>query len=282
MNVSKVPTTPTCSRVFITQAKLKSIVSKLYWMPDANRVDVPELQIELEIKKLLSQQEIRLLAVYQLMCQEPNEAFMKFQKVNLQMREKSKMLFVAETSAYHCDSSCSTLNNEYENFELPPEVIARNNPQEIARIRAFAKENKALLIENEERFIFKLQANFGLKKGIKKIVLPNSGVAETENYNLPSILDAITKLLAQAEEYRNRDRETSNIIYRLGYATHIRREANDPDHPLYVWHHTYKSQLKALLQTYFRLKFNPELKFEGALLEQLGFKPCSRCCAPQF
>lgn len=282
MNISKVPTAPTCAQVFITQAKFKGITSKLYWMPDANRIDIPELQVELEIKKLLSQQEIRLLAVYQLMCQNPREAFMKFQKVNQQAHKTSRMLFVAETSAYHCDASCSTLHNEYKNFELPAEVIARNNPQEIARIRAFAEENKALLTENEEQFIYKLQANFGLKQDIKKIVVPNSGVAETENYDLPSVLNAIKELLAQAENFRNQDPETSDIISRLGYATHKRREATEPNHVLYVWHHTYKGQLKTLLQTYFRLKFNPELKFEGALLEQLGFKPCRRCCAPQF
>ncbi len=33
------------------------------------------------------------------------------------------------------------------------------------------------------------------------------------------------------------------------------------------------------LKTYYRIKFNPELEFEGKLLEQLGFRKCSFCFA---
>ncbi|SDO42156.1 hypothetical protein SAMN04487951_12623 [Vreelandella arcis] len=35
--------------------------------------------------------------------------------------------------------------------------------------------------------------------------------------------------------------------------------------------------LKNLLEEYFRIKFNPELKFDGNLLEYLGFIPCKSC-----
>ncbi|MEA3587649.1 hypothetical protein J6I75_04730 [Pseudidiomarina sp. 1APP75-27a] len=275
-------TTTPCEEVFITQAKLKGIVSKMHWIPNADTIDIPELSIELEIKKLLSQQEIRLLAVYQLLCQTPEDAFMRFQTVDKSRKSNSRMLFIAETSAYHCHSDCSTLHNDYKNFLLPAEVVVRNNPDEIAQIRAFAKKNRALLEKNEEQFIFKLQAAFGLKQGIKKVVAPNSGVAKAENHDLPSVLEAINELLEQAEQYRNQDAETAILISRLGYATHKRVEATNPNNPLYVWHHTYKGQLKVLLQTYFRVKFNPDLKFKGALLEQLGFKPCNHCCSPQF
>ena len=63
----------------------------------------------------------------------------------------------------------------------------------------------------------------------------------------------------------------------MGYGTHVVNEAKEPGHPLYIWHNEYKNQLKDLLKTYFRVKFNGDLKFEGHLLVQLGFKPCRQC-----
>jgi hypothetical protein len=39
----------------------------------------------------------------------------------------------------------------------------------------------------------------------------------------------------------------------------------------------FKIPAKDLLIEYFRVKFNPELKFEGKLLEQLVFKLCGLC-----
>ncbi|TCC99974.1 hypothetical protein [Pedobacter psychroterrae] len=32
-----------------------------------------------------------------------------------------------------------------------------------------------------------------------------------------------------------------------------------------------------MLITYYRLKFNPDIKMEGRFLETLGFKPCGHC-----
>ena len=87
----------------------------------------------------------------------------------------------------------------------------------------------------------------------------------------------IDKLIFRSEEYRNKDPETKEIIEKYGYGTHRRKESQTKGSPLYEWHHTYKSGLKELLQEYFRVKFNPNLSFDGKLLEELGFKPCTHC-----
>ena len=39
----------------------------------------------------------------------------------------------------------------------------------------------------------------------------------------------------------------------------------------------FKRPIKDLLIEYYRVLYNPDLKFEGNLLEQLGFKPCRNC-----
>lgn len=271
-----------CIIVHITNSKLRSIVSKFDFVNREGEIVIPELAIEVKIKRLLSQPEISLLSLYQNMLENPAKAFEKFCNVNAFSKENSKLLFISENSSYHCDKFCSALHSDYMNFELPPEVIQRNDPLEIARVRAFAKENRTLFNENQQRFIYKLQATFGLKEDIKEVSAPNSGAIATENYDLLDVLKSISELLEDSEKFRNQNSEISSIIDRFGYGTHKRREATDPDNPLYTWHHTYKVRLKFLLQTYFRIKFNPDLKFEGRLLDQLGFSACNLCCKPHF
>ena len=39
----------------------------------------------------------------------------------------------------------------------------------------------------------------------------------------------------------------------------------------------YKAPLTELLQTYYRIKYNPDLEFEQSVLEKLGFRKCSFC-----
>lgn len=38
-----------------------------------------------------------------------------------------------------------------------------------------------------------------------------------------------------------------------------------------------KKPIKGFLLTYYRVKFNPDLKFGEYFLESLGFKPCEKC-----
>ena len=40
----------------------------------------------------------------------------------------------------------------------------------------------------------------------------------------------------------------------------------------------YKKPLGNLLKTYFRAKYNPDLKYDESILKQLGFTPCPCCC----
>ena len=42
----------------------------------------------------------------------------------------------------------------------------------------------------------------------------------------------------------------------------------------------FKKPFKDLLVQYYMVKYNPELQFEGTLLEQLGFKACATCFNP--
>ncbi len=39
----------------------------------------------------------------------------------------------------------------------------------------------------------------------------------------------------------------------------------------------FKKPVTELLIEYYKVQYNPELKFEGYLLEMLGFKACSAC-----
>ena len=39
----------------------------------------------------------------------------------------------------------------------------------------------------------------------------------------------------------------------------------------------FKKPIKTLLEQYYRVKYNPDLSFEGQLLDRLNFRACSVC-----
>ena len=56
-----------------------------------------------------------------------------------------------------------------------------------------------------------------------------------------------------------------------GYSDEVVKEL------LLEYEEQYKKPIIDMLYNYYRVKFNPELEMEGALLDQLGFRPCIHC-----
>jgi len=134
-----------------------------------------------------------------------------------------------------------------------------------------------LLESGEDKFYIRLEAQFFLKNSPKRIHRDNTGTIAQHNMDLNEVKNRIDKLLVEAEEFRNRDEETRRMIKNKGYGTHRVKEAKEEGTALYIWHNEYKNSLKSYLQTYFRIRFNPELRFYGRLLDELGFIKCAHC-----
>lgn len=261
-------------RVFITRSRLSSIAFVM--SRERPMRDNFDGLYKTDLKPLFTQPELALLSVYREMCANPEEAFQSYKEIS-NNQSQNNQVFKDGSPAYHANKDCELLHNDYYNLEMPLEIKKRGEA-EIERFRAFCEENRELIQAENPIVLKKLEARFFLKNPPTKIVAKNSGVTQFDNMDLERLESEIDSLIFDAEKFRNKDQFTFKAIRDRGYGTYKSDEAKDPSSPLYVWHNTYKVPIKDLLMHFFRVKFNPDLAFDGFLLDQLGFKPCGNCC----
>jgi hypothetical protein len=257
----------------------KKHITTSNWNRVLKRVAAPgELDKDLyfiDLSKILSGRELKFLAKAKKALQ--NIDFATDMHIRMKIKEDTKTwAFEGGSSSYHSSPSCPRLTANYLNLEIPPEIKHKGDAK-IAKFRDFCKQHRALLEEDEPRFRSKLEARFLLKTRPEKIYKDNSGSEEQPNLDLADCKKRIDELLKDAEEFRNENEESRKIIRDLGYGTDRCKEALQEGSILNIWHNEYKSELKKHLITYFRVKFNPDLSFEGKLLDSLGFSPCHSC-----
>lgn len=262
---------------YITESNLKKLLLDI----DTQKINPNNIPISFDValSRILSQPELRWLEGFRMLCMDPS--FILDEKFHVVKPKYDTKTWASERDnekpAYHHSDSCERLNSDYINFKIPVEIIARGE-KEIERFRKWFQENRGLLCENEKSFILHLKIAFRLHNAPKEggVIVHNSGISDFDNANLDSLKIKMNKILNEAESFRNTSPEIKNEISRFGYATHKHPAVKNPNSNIYRWH-GYKSSLKSLLITYFRVKFNPECEFEGLLLDQLGFQPCSAC-----
>jgi len=178
-------------------------------------------------------------------------------------------------AAFHLDRKCENLLADYEGYEIPVEVRERGR-EEIERFRRWCHDNEQLAEEDPDRFQFRAVHEFRLQSNPRIIVRPNSGAFGVDNQDLASLEAEIDGLLdtAQGQLWR------SPTIEKFGHLAHIEglRVGPEAQEELRAWA-ALKNLLKKKLTIYYQVRFNGELQFDGHLLEQLGFRPCSACAA---
>lgn len=264
--------------VYITQSNFEAMVFR-HRDPKDNTIykDLYDGPIE----KLLSGKELSLLAAFKLFFEDTQNAFEIYKKVDDRHSNRNQWVYGGTSSpAFHCNKKCQCLLSQYFNVEMPVEIKESNDQQLIERYRQFVKDNIELLKVDPDKFALRQEAMFFLKNPPKQVEANNTGTNTVFNYNLSELKTEINQLLEASEIFRNQSAEVNKLIRNVGYGTHNRFEVKTKkvDSVIYIWHHQYKGRLKMLLKEFFRVQYNPELKFDGELLSQLNFKPCS-CCA---
>lgn len=216
------------------------------------------------------------------------ETFIQEYYVPIENTDNLRYVYEGGKPAYHSKPDCERLNSNYRNFEIPEEIREKGK-EEVLRFRSWFKENQYLL-EKPDVFVARLQMAFGVTMNPKAIDYENSGVEVKENLNLEELEKRINKFISDAGQYFNKaDQEKKEIIRRfqkytfLAYSnkdiqnnnTRFSDEAIKKFLKQYDVH--FKRPIKDLLIEYYRVLHNPDLKFEGNLLEQLGFRPCGAC-----
>ncbi|MGB3606952.1 hypothetical protein [Psychroserpens sp.] len=216
------------------------------------------------------------------------ENFIREYYVPIENKDKFKYVFEGGKPAYHSKHDCTRLNSNFRNFEIP-EAIKERGKEEVIKFRSWFKENQYLL-DKPDVFVARIFSAFKIQVNPKAIDYDNSGVEVIDNLNLQELEIRIDKYISKAGQYfNNSDNEKKDIIRRFQKYTFLAYSDNDINNNdtrfsdlaikkfLKQYDVHFKKPIKELLIEYYRVLHNPDLKFEGNLLEQLGFKSCKSC-----
>lgn len=144
-------------------------------------------------------------------------------------------------------------------------------------------------MKKPEMFAERLFHAFNIQVNVVAINYDNSGVEEKENLNLQELENRIDQILREAGKFWHENPDRQPIIRRfqkIAFLWKIPDEINNNNTELSdselkdflkYYDTKFKSPIKHLLIEYYRVKLNPNLQFEGNLLEQLGFIACKSC-----
>lgn len=259
---------------YITKSNARSILFEINLAKAGN---IPTDELYPGDLSVLSDNERRWLAAAR-MFYEDFELFVKHAyKRKAEPVDTHKFVYEGRMPSYHANRRCENLLSDYLNFEIPVEIQGRGQ-EEVKRFRGWFRVNEHLLQSNTQRFVTRMELEFHLKNPPtpSSLEAPNSGIEAVENPSLDRIRADIDRLLEKAGQLQSSGDQKSQIIRRLGNRAHERFEDEETNQLLRDWR-ALKQDIKKALVEYFKVRFNPELKFDGLLLEQLGFRQCRSC-----
>lgn len=266
---------------FITLANTNSIIFKS---------NIQNLNLKGEIYKFkiyfFSKYEENALLAIQELLKNP-EYYFKDIYVPYKPEDTYTLVYEGQKPSYHKYACCPRLQSDYQNFEIPIKIIEQGNDQ-VQEFRRWFETVKHLL-DNPEIFAMRLHSRWGIVTNPKAINRENSGITIVENYTIKEIEEKIDELIKAAGRFYYDNNKNTTILKQFSKLTNLAYKSepinrNDTGYSdsvvkelLKFYDEEYKKPLKKYLIEYYRLKFNPNIKMEGYLLEQLGFRPCSYC-----
>lgn len=268
-------------KVYITIANAKKIVSQ---------TDLKNLNLSGEIYKIpiyfLSKYEKDSLLAIQELLKDPekyfNEIYVPFKPV-----DTFKYVYEGRAPSYHADENCSKLHSNYQNFEIPDQILKKGE-KTINEFRKWFEEVKHLLADPPV-FVMRLHARWGIESNPRSIEHSNSGTEIKVNLSIEAMEDKIDSLLRRAGSFFNADEKNKIILRRFGKYTFAAYKSeplsdnytgySDEEVKKFLrdYDSEFKKPLKALLIEYYKLKLNPNIEMKGEFLQKLGFKPCGFC-----
>jgi hypothetical protein len=237
----------------------------------------------------------RLLAIRNFF--EASDVFIEQRFGKARGKHDEHMIFEGSPPAYHTTAECERLNSDYTNYEIPEQIMdmAKADPGLKARFRQWFKDNCYLLDETNPKyqptfFLLRIRADFKVDiRDIRQVVRPNSGVTQARNASLEEVQAEIDTILKDAGRWFYASATNTSILRAFQKRTYLAYRAtplpeNKTGHSdgevkafLQDYDRRFKKPLKEKLIFYYRIRYNPDLTFEGKLLDQVGFLPCSHC-----
>jgi hypothetical protein len=122
-----------------------------------------------------------------------------------------------------------------------------------------------------------------------EIIRQNSGITDIKNASLEEIQSEIDRILSEAGKLFRASEKHREILRAYQKRTYLaykdsplpENNTNYSDDEvkefLKDYDERFKKPLKANLIMYYRMRYNPDLSFDGKLLDQVGFHPCKQC-----
>jgi hypothetical protein len=272
------------TKVYITISRLKNILSEI---PMQSLSSLTGTLYKRNIFIFSDRERLRLMAVKSFF--EDSEAFIGRYWKPATWGQNPHYVFPDEQPVYHLHKNCDRLYSDYNNIEIPAHI--RNRGKEaIDSFRKWATANKAIFLDHPERFKLMICTEFDIPlTELNLVFFENSGAAGVVNENLNAISIQIDRILREAGKFYYASPKNTAILGQyqkyasLGYYNtplHSNRTGYSEDEVkkfLREYNEQYKKPLKKLLTSYFCVHYNPELSFNGFLLEELGLRCCQAC-----
>lgn len=207
----------------------------------------------------------------------------------IEVTDSLKYVYAEKQPSYHKNNNCERLTSNYKNYEIPV-PIQEKGVDEIFIFREWFIKNNCHLMEVKE-YIYAIQRKFPYVGEINPTTIEknNSGVEEKENYTIESLEVKINQLLKDCDSYFNDNLNIRELIvkyqkwtflaYTYGPIKNNNSGFSDKELRdfLLKYDKAFKEPVKNYLIEYYRLRFNPDLEFNGLLLERMGFRKCKHC-----
>lgn len=257
--------------VFITNWNSKRII---------DNIDISNISVEDEIYEInfkwFNMTEIKNLLAFKQLYKNPNDFFKMYKK-----REKIdtyQYIYENAPPAYHISDTCERMLSNFRNYKLPRKV-REGGLEEISKFRSvFGIYQNTQNSKARDLLLEKIMKRFNIDEPLEIVDFTNSNIKSKNNLDLTQLEDNITKLIESAEKYYllSRDNRTTLDNYGISdidYRILDKKMGNILD----TFSKNYKNPIISLLKEYYRVKYNPNLEFEGLLLDTLGFVCCSTC-----
>lgn len=276
--------------VYITNSNANRILKRIDYdkIPDNNTVAIYTKPLY-----FLAPWEIKKLRITKILF-ENFELFVKEYYQPLKNEDTFMYVFEGGQAAYHSSNTCERLSSNYTNFKIP-NSIKEKGTEEIMKFRVWFKSNRHLLEDRQDIFYLHLTNTFGIKVVLESTSTSNSGPKIKENYDLRELEQRIDEYIRREYEYiKNPNTPEKDILLSFRKLTYLaynkkpikNNNTNFSDDEiktfLLAYDINYKKPIIELLTEYYRVKNNPDMVFQGHLLEQLGFNPCKHCCGDNF
>jgi hypothetical protein len=262
---------------FITQSNLRDITYR-YKLPETLKGQLYKKKIDFFNKNDRN----RLLLIRKLI--DNTSKLMTGSWKEIKPKNSRDLVFESNPSC-HFSMSCELLNNDYENFYIPKEILDKGD-EKTNEFKKWFKSNKHLLDGKADVFEYRWRAKWNFSVNVKKIYIENSGISMFENISIKQVETNIDFLLKEAQELIDTYPAIIKKYGKFAKESLSRKTYTNNDtvfsdleirEVLLKLEIEIKEPLRRLLVNWYRAKQNPELNFDIKILDQLGFKSCPVC-----